>query len=152
MVAAANEAALANDAEFRAAFVSYIEWGTRLAVENSQTNAKPPENMPMPRWWWVCDATPEARISALADTEPEAPPELPAEGEPITFANVKTLFRKQDRNSMKFAFDLWSYADVQQHADEILMRVSNGSMPCDGAWPAEYVAAFERWITAGKPE
>jgi CDGSH-type Zn-finger protein/truncated hemoglobin YjbI len=152
MVAAANEAALANDAEFRAAFVSYIEWGTRLAVENSQTNAKPPENMPMPRWWWVCDATPEARISALADTEPEVPPELPADGEPITFAHVKTLFRKRDRNSMKFAFDLWSYADVQQHADQILTRVRNGSMPCDGEWPQEYMAAFERWIAAGKPE
>jgi CDGSH-type Zn-finger protein/truncated hemoglobin YjbI len=152
MVAAANEATLPNDAEFRAAFVSYIEWGSRLAVENSQTNATPPQNMPMPHWWWVCDATPEARISALADDTEEEKPTLPADGEPLTFTHVKTLFRKQDRNSMKFAFDLWSYADVSTHADEILSRVRSGSMPCDGAWPAEYVATFQQWVEAGRPE
>jgi CDGSH-type Zn-finger protein/truncated hemoglobin YjbI len=152
MYAAANEAMLPNDAEFRAAFCSYIEWGTRLAVENSQTEAHPPQNMPMPHWWWVCDATPEARISALADEKPEEKPTLPADGEPLTFTHVKTLFRKQDRNSMKFAFDLWAYADVSKHAEDILGRVRSGSMPCDGAWPAEYVATFQQWIEAGKPE
>jgi len=34
------EAGLPNDAEFRSAFGSYIEWGSRLAVENSQTTAR----------------------------------------------------------------------------------------------------------------
>jgi hypothetical protein len=53
---------------------------------------------------------------------------------------------------MKFAFDLWAYADVSRHADDILARVRSGSMPCDGAWPAEYVATFQRWVEAGKPE
>jgi hypothetical protein len=24
-----------------------------------------------------------------------------------------------------------------------------GSMPCDGAWPAEQVAVFERWLATG---
>ena len=53
---------------------------------------------------------------------------------------------------MSFAFDLWSYADVSEHATAILRQLSNGSMPCDGAWPAERVAAFERWVKAGTPE
>jgi hypothetical protein len=52
---------------------------------------------------------------------------------------------------MQFAFDLWSYADVAQHAEAILERLRNGSMPCDGAWPEERVAVFARWITSGKP-
>jgi CDGSH-type Zn-finger protein/truncated hemoglobin YjbI len=152
MYQSANDAMLPNDAEFRAAFVSYIEWATRLAVENSQTNAKPPQNMPMPHWWWVCDATPGSRISALAEPEQEDPVLLPLDAEPISYAkHIRSLFRKQDRNSMKFAFDLWSYEDVHTHAEAILTRVHNGTMPCDGAWPAEYVECFQQWIDAGKP-
>ena len=54
------------DAEFRAAFVAYLEWGPRLAKKNATTGAHPPPNMPMPRWRWVCDASPNARVSALA--------------------------------------------------------------------------------------
>jgi hypothetical protein len=53
---------------------------------------------------------------------------------------------------MSFAFDLWSYADVSQHAAAILERLDAGSMPCDGAWPAERVEAFRAWIGSGKPE
>jgi hypothetical protein len=52
---------------------------------------------------------------------------------------------------MRFAFDLWSYADVTTHAEAILERLEAGSMPCDGAWPAEQVAVFRRWIDSGKP-
>ncbi|GAB3881836.1 hypothetical protein GCM10029964_038590 [Kibdelosporangium lantanae] len=152
MVQAANDAMLPNDAEFRAAFVSYIEWGTRLAVENSQTESKPPMNMPMPHWWWVCDATPGSRQSAL-QAEPEAPPVFPEEGEAISFGkHVKTLFRKMDRNSMKFVFDLWSYEDVVTHADQIMFRLNAGTMPCDGAWSQDKLDAFQQWIDAGKPE
>ncbi len=66
MIQSATEAGLPTDPEFRAAFVSYIEWGTRIAVENSTPGAKPPQHMPVPRWWWVCDATPGSRASALA--------------------------------------------------------------------------------------
>src|SRR5262249_60788627 len=61
----AEEAGLPGDPEFQAAFRSYIEWGSRLALENSQTGAKPPPHMPMPRWWWASDATPGSRVSAL---------------------------------------------------------------------------------------
>ena len=66
----ADEAGLPADAEWRAAFTAYLEWGSRIAVENSTTGANPPPHMPVPRWWWVCDATPGARVSALAAEEP----------------------------------------------------------------------------------
>ncbi len=39
---AADEVGLPDDPEFRAAFASYIEWGTRIALSNSQPGAKPP--------------------------------------------------------------------------------------------------------------
>jgi Ferritin-like len=74
------------------------------------------------------------------------------EEEPMHFEqDVKPLFRERDRNSMRFAFDLWSRDDVSTHADAILERLDAGTMPCDGAWPAERVAVFRRWIDAGKP-
>jgi hypothetical protein len=65
--------------------------------------------------------------------------------------DIKPLFREGDRNAMRFAFDLWSSDDVATHADAILGRLEAGTMPCDGAWPAERVAVFRRWIDAGKP-
>jgi len=48
----ADEAALPTDPEFRSAFVAYIEWGTRLAVLNSQPDAAPVVDLPMPKWGW----------------------------------------------------------------------------------------------------
>lgn len=50
---------------------------------------------------------------------------------------------------MIFAFDLWSPADVQAHATDILDRLRNGTMPCDGAWPQEKTDVFERWTESG---
>jgi hypothetical protein len=79
-------------------------------------------------------------------------PTTPVEEKAMTFEDdVKPLFRERDRDSMRFAFDLWSFEDVSTHADAILDRVAAGTMPCDGAWPAEQVAVFRRWIDAGKP-
>jgi hemoglobin len=49
---AADEAGWPDDPEFRSAFVAYIEWGTRLAVANSQPDASPPPQAPVPRWGW----------------------------------------------------------------------------------------------------
>jgi hemoglobin len=49
---AADEAELPSDPEFRSAFVAYIEWGTRIALTNSQPSATPPEHGPVPRWGW----------------------------------------------------------------------------------------------------
>jgi hypothetical protein len=47
------------------------------------------------------------------------------------------------------AFDLWSYADVVAHSDAIAEQLSNGTMPCDGAWPKDDVERFQRWIGEG---
>jgi hypothetical protein len=63
--------------------------------------------------------------------------------------DVRPMFREKDRDSMLRAFDLWSYSDVHAHQDAILGRLSNGTMPCDGAWPPEHVAVFQRWIASG---
>jgi hemoglobin len=41
-----------DDPEFRSAFVAYLEWGSRLAVINSQPGATVLEEQPMPRWGW----------------------------------------------------------------------------------------------------
>jgi hemoglobin len=49
---AADEAGWPDDPEFRSAFVAYIEWGTRLAEQNSQPGAHPPQEAPVPRWGW----------------------------------------------------------------------------------------------------
>jgi hypothetical protein len=74
------------------------------------------------------------------------------EDEPMHFEDdIKPLFRERDRDSMRFAFDLWSPDDVATNADAILARLDAGTMPCDGAWPAERVEVFRRWIDAGKP-
>jgi hypothetical protein len=108
--------------------------------------------MPMPRWDWNTAAGPPgSRISALQPTgEGDRPAVLPHADEPVSFEkHVKTLFRRRDRQSMTFAFDLWSYDDVKQNAHAILERVQNGSMPCDGAWHQDKVDAFERWVTTG---
>jgi hemoglobin len=52
MSRAADDATLPDDPEFRAALVGYLEWGTRLAVSNSQTDAEVAEHAPVPRWGW----------------------------------------------------------------------------------------------------
>jgi len=44
---------LPDDPEFRSAFMAYLEWGTRIAVINSnleETNEEP--DMSMPKWGW----------------------------------------------------------------------------------------------------
>jgi hemoglobin len=50
---AADDAGLPADPEFRAAIMGYVEWGTRLAMHNSQPDAAGvPEHAPVPRWGW----------------------------------------------------------------------------------------------------
>ena len=48
----ADEVGLPDDPEFRSAFVAYLEWGSRLAVINSQPGTTPDPGAPMPRWGW----------------------------------------------------------------------------------------------------
>jgi hypothetical protein len=65
--------------------------------------------------------------------------------------DIQPLFREDDREAMEFAFDLWNYHDVSTHAEDILERLEDGSMPCDQEWPAEQINLFRDWINAGTP-
>lgn len=48
----ADACGVPDDPEFRAALVGYLEWGTRLAVQNSQLADMPAVASRMPRWGW----------------------------------------------------------------------------------------------------
>ncbi|HVI48943.1 MAG TPA: group II truncated hemoglobin [Chitinophaga sp.] len=49
----ADEVGLADDPEFRSALVGYLEWGSRIAVLNSNSTENPvKEDEPMPKWGW----------------------------------------------------------------------------------------------------
>jgi hypothetical protein len=138
---AADEAGLPTDAEFRSAFTSLLEWESRRVTG---------PDVSIPEWDWNAAARPSV-VSQPPVDDTQTQVVLPGEGEPIAFEqHVKTLFRTRDRQSMLFAFDLWSYEDVAAHADDILERVRAGTMPCDGAWPPEQTDVFARWIEAGK--
>ncbi|HZR50891.1 MAG TPA: ferritin-like domain-containing protein [Streptosporangiaceae bacterium] len=136
----ADEVKLPSDPEFRSAFAGYVTW-----------DAAAPADAEVPAWDWGAAGPPSAPASVGAAAAAE--PSLPAPDEPVSFArHIKLLFRDKDRKSMSFAFDLWSYADVTANAAGILERIDNGTMPCDGAWPAEKVAVFRRWTESGTPE
>jgi CDGSH-type Zn-finger protein/truncated hemoglobin YjbI len=147
---AADEAKWPADAGFRSAFAACIDWLSRAALT-------PPESRPAgeaatpPQWGWGPGGPPAPRNDSTgpeAEQATDAP--LPAAGEALSFeAHIKKLFRERDRQSMTFAFDLWSCDDVRAHAADILERLEQGSMPCDGAWPAEKVDVFKRWTQTG---
>ncbi|WP_256840823.1 CDGSH iron-sulfur domain-containing protein [Ornithinimicrobium cryptoxanthini] len=152
LVAAAEEAVLPADAAFRSAFVSYLEWESRLALEAAQSESGPAEDRAVPRWGWPCDVAPHSGSAEAEVAYVDAPAaQLPAPGEPVTFADVRSLFREMDRSTMLFAFDLWSFEDVRRHADAILARVEDGSMPCDRSWSPAEIDVFRRWLEAGLP-
>ena len=49
----ADELLLPDDPEFRSAFMAYLEWGTRIAVINSNTDeVTESPDVPMPVWGW----------------------------------------------------------------------------------------------------
>jgi hemoglobin len=52
LLEAADDVGLPDDPEFRSAFVGYIEWGTRIAVINSQPGSAVESDQPMPKWGW----------------------------------------------------------------------------------------------------
>jgi truncated hemoglobin YjbI len=134
-VQAAGEAGLPADPQFRSALISYLEWSSAAS------------DAPAPAWDWGPAGPPEP---VQPGTEEEAPVTLPGPDETVGFAaHIKPLFREHDRKSMAFAFDLSSQADVQAHAAAILDRLRDGTMPCDGAWPAEKIEVFRRWTESG---
>jgi hemoglobin len=52
LLTTADELGLPADPEFRSALVGYLEWGSRLAVINSQGTSEADPASPMPRWGW----------------------------------------------------------------------------------------------------
>jgi hemoglobin len=52
MSLAADDAELPSDPEFRSALVASLEWGTRLAMHNSEPGADVVGQAPVPRWGW----------------------------------------------------------------------------------------------------
>ena len=53
LLQSADETGLAADPEFRSALVGYLEWGSRIAVINSQVTENPiATDEPMPKWGW----------------------------------------------------------------------------------------------------
>jgi hypothetical protein len=97
----------------------------------------------------------EVGLRRERDPAPEPPVEPPTTGqEPPGFAaDIRPLFREiPDQVSMQAIanFDLHSLEDVRTHADAILDRLEDGTMPCDGSWPAERIELFRRWIAGGK--
>jgi hypothetical protein len=134
-IRAAGEAGLPADPQFRSALVSYLEWSSRTT------------DAPAAAWDWGPAGPPEPAQPAAAE---EADVTLPGPDEPVSFAaHIKPLFREHDRKSMAFALDLWSQTDVQAHAAGILDRLRDGTMPCDGAWPADKIEVFRRWTGSG---
>jgi hypothetical protein len=69
--------------------------------------------------------------------------------DPSFVRDILPLFREEDVESMSFAFDLSSYADVREHSEEIYSRLAEGTMPCDEPWAEEDVQRFRGWIDAG---
>jgi hemoglobin len=49
----ADELGVPDDPEFRASFVGYLEWGSRMAVMLSAPGVEPPGPAPMPKWGWA---------------------------------------------------------------------------------------------------
>jgi CDGSH-type Zn-finger protein len=172
---AATEAGLPTDPEFRAALASYLEWESRQPPAKSGTpgsgtgepgtgtpGSTDTEPRPAPRWGWTPAGPPDITAgSGQAGTpgsqdgqaDQAAAVTLPGPDEPVSFAaHIKPLFRDKDRQSMSFAFDLWSAADVREHATAILDRIRNGSMPCDTTWPQDWIDVLDRWTQTGTPD
>jgi CDGSH-type Zn-finger protein len=141
---AADEAGLPGDPAFRSALVAYLEWASHQRAGLSQPGAG------VPHWDWGAGGPPGTSAETADDEQSNQGVPMPGPADEVSFAtHVKPLFRERDQQSMSFAFDLWSLDDVRAHAAGILGRLRDGSMPCDGAWPAEQVEVFQRWADSG---
>lgn len=56
LVATADLVGLPDDPDFRAAFLGYLEWGSRIAVFNSAPGTEIIAHAPVPRWGWGSSA------------------------------------------------------------------------------------------------
>lgn len=71
----------------------------------------------------------------------------------VTFEiDIKPLMTGTDRDHMLFMFDLWSYGDVKDNADDIYDSVSSGRMPpppTGRTWSKDQVDLFKQWMDDG---
>jgi CDGSH-type Zn-finger protein/truncated hemoglobin YjbI len=155
LAAAADDAMLPAEPAFRSVFAACADWLSRAAL--AQAHAAPaaaqgpaPEAAAPPVWSWGPGSPPAAPTAAETGQQDTAEPPLPGPGETVSFAaHIKPLFRQRDRQSMSFAFDLWSRDDVRARAQDVLARLQDGSMPCDSAWPPGKIETFRRWTSTG---
>jgi CDGSH-type Zn-finger protein/truncated hemoglobin YjbI len=146
---AADEAMMPADPAFRSAFAACADWLSRAALAQAEPGVAARQT-PAPRWSWGPGGPPAASTTPEAAQDDTAEPPLPGPDQEVSFAaHIRALFRQRDRQSMSFAFDLWSYDDVRTRAAAVLARLEDGSMPCDGAWPAAKVGVFRRWASTG---
>lgn len=67
--------------------------------------------------------------------------------------DILPFFRARDIEAMSFAFDLSSYEDVCENAEEIHSRLADGTMPCDAPGPRRTSSGFVAGSTpAWRPE
>ncbi|HEX6451430.1 MAG TPA: ferritin-like domain-containing protein [Trebonia sp.] len=140
-IRAADQAGLPDDPAFRGALAGFLDFVSRVPVSSTGD---------VPRWDWGPGGRPDTSQEPADDSAAEPSVALPGPEDTVGFeAHIRPLFRERDRSSMRFAFDLWSRDDVAQHATEILQRLRNGTMPCDGAWPQSWTEVFARWAESG---
>ncbi len=60
--------------------------------------------------------------------------------------DVKPLFAELERMALLWAYDLWDYASVKEHAAQILERIEKGDPPFNGSWPEDRLATFRSWM------
>ncbi len=76
-------------------------------------------------------------------------------GQTVGFENdIKPLFTDIDQDHMSFMFDLSSYDDVKNGADDIYDAVSNHRMPPPpprgvGPWSQDKIDKFKAWMDGG---
>jgi CDGSH-type Zn-finger protein/truncated hemoglobin YjbI len=147
LLRSAQDAGLPTDAEFWSALTAYIEWESRQLAHQAQDDVRRP--LGRQPWDWGPAGPPKLSPRPPAETE-SSEAAIPGPNEPVGFAaHIQPLFRASDRQSMSFAFDLWSYDQVKQHAGVIVDRLRAGNMPCDGPWPQQKTELFQRWMDEG---
>lgn len=136
-----------------------------LGGSNQMPRHRPPladERIQFLRAWieaGALDSEPAGALGVIHEPAPKAEPAPDngggngnGQGAALGFAaDIKDLFRPFDVNAMNiFGINLHKFEDVRDKADRILVRVEDGSMPCDGAWPSDRVATFRKWMADGK--
>ena len=67
-------------------------------------------------------------------------------------SDIRELFRPEDIAALRAAgWPAASYEDFKRDGALILRWLEDGSLPADGAWPAEDIDLFDQWLAAGAP-